>query len=225
MQKIDRIESRAGVGRNAAEVNQMGSARFSTELLQYPCETLDHRESSGDCSISSQGPTQRTSIPPRCCSMAAPQISASKMPTLKVSAASSSTRPITRSQSQALFSGESHLSCDVFGKEVAASDHVTAIDALLKRKQKMTEEKRALQKELRAAQRRRQRLKRKAKELSQEDLVAVLLMREKEDLSKRLKAEGKETPAEENPEGSLPGEGEPAPKEAAEECADDSPSG
>ena len=88
----------------------------------------------------------------------------------------------------------------------------------------MTEEKRALQKELRAAQRRRQRLKRKAKELSQEDLVAVLLMREKEDLSKRLKAEGKETPAEENAEPSLPAGGEPAQKEAAEECEDDSPS-
>ena len=157
--------------------------------------------------------------------MAAPQISAPKVPTLKVSAASSSAGPITRSKSQALLSEESHLSCDVFGKEVAASDHVTAIDALLKRKQKITEEKRVLQKELRSAQRRRMRLKRKARELSQEDLVAVLLMREKEDLSKRLKAEGKETPAQEKPEGSLAGEGEPAPKEAAEECADDSPSG
>ena len=52
-----------------------------------------------------------------------------------------------------------------------------------------------------------------------------MLMREKEDHSKRLKAEGKETPGREDPEDSLAGEGEPAPKDAPEEPADDSPSG
>jgi hypothetical protein len=102
-----------------------------------------------------------------------------------VSSAASSRGPMTRSQSQAFCEKASAVSLDVFGKEVLASDHVSKIDKLIKRRQTMFEEKRKLQKELKSAQRRRQRLKRKAKELTHEDLVAVLLMREQEDVKKR----------------------------------------
>ena len=127
--------------------------------------------------------------------MATPKLATLKRTVLTVSAASSSGGPITRSKSQSFAENDTAVSCDIFGKEVSASDHVSAIDALMKKKQKIQDEKRELQKDLRSAQRRRQRLKRKAKELSQEDLVAVLLMREQEDLSKKRKAENKETPA------------------------------
>ena len=120
--------------------------------------------------------------------MATPKLATLKRTVLTVSAASSSGGPITRSQSQSFAENDTAVSFDIFGKEVSASDHVSAIDSLMKKKQKIQEEKRQLQKELRSAQRRRQRLKRKAKELSQEDLVAVLLMREQEDLSKKRKA-------------------------------------
>ena len=89
----------------------------------------------------------------------------------------------------------------------------------------MQEEKRVLQKELRSAQRRRQRLKRKARELSQEDLVAVLLMREQEDLSKKRKAEGKETPDPEKPPEAEPAEGNASGNGAQEEEDEESPSG
>ena len=102
-----------------------------------------------------------------------------------VSSAASSQGPMTRSQSLAFCVKASAVQMDVFGKEVSASDHVSEIDKLIRRRQTMLEEKRKLQKELKSAQRRRQRLKRKAKELTQEDLVAVLLMREQEDVKKR----------------------------------------
>ena len=132
---------------------------------------------------------------------------------------------MTRSKSQTLASDDTNKSFDVFGKEVSASDHVSAIDALLKKKQAMQGEKRVLQKELRSAQRRRQRLKRKARELSQEDLVAVLLMREQEDLSKKRKAEGKETPDPEKAPEAEPAEGNASGNGAQEEGDEESPSG
>ena len=142
-----------------------------------------------------------------------------------VAAASSSGGPVTRSKSQTFASDETSKSFDVFGKEINASDHVTAIGKLMKKKQEMQEEKRGLQKELRAAQRRRNRLKRKAKELSQEDLVAVLLMREQEDLSKKRKAEGKETPDPEKAPEAEPAEGNASGNGAQEEGDEESPSG
>ena len=80
-------------------------------------------------------------------------------------------------------------------------------------------------KELRSAQRRRQRLKRKAKELSQEDLAAVLLMREQGDLSKKRKAEGKETDDTPKAAEAKPAEGTLPRKSAPEEGDEESPSG
>ena len=156
--------------------------------------------------------------------MATPKPATLKRTVLTVSAASSSGGPITRSQSQSFAENDTAVSCDIFGKEVSASDHVSAIDSLMKKKQKIQEEKRQLQKELRSAQRRRQRLKRKAKELSQEDLVAVLLMREQEDLSKKRKAENKETPDPEKAPEAEPAENASG-NGAEEEGDEESPSG
>ena len=157
--------------------------------------------------------------------MATPKLAILKRTVLTVSAASSSGGPITRSQSQSFAENDTAVSFDIFGKEVSASDHVSAIDALMKKKQKIQDEKRQLQKELRSAQRRRQRLKRKAKELSQEDLVAVLLMREQEDLSKKRKAENKETPDPEKGPEAEPAEGNASGNGAQEEGDEESPSG
>ena len=157
--------------------------------------------------------------------MATPKLATLKRTVLTVSAASSSGGPITRSQSQSFAENDTAVSFDIFGKEVSASDHVSAIDALMKKKQKIQDEKRQLQKELRSAQRRRQRLKRKAKELSQEDLVAVLLMREQEDLSKKRKAENQETPDPEKAAEAEPAEGNASQEGAPEEGDEDSPSG
>ena len=43
---------------------------------------------------------------------------------------------MTRSQSQSFAENDTAVSCDIFGKEVSASDHVSAIDSLMKKKQK-----------------------------------------------------------------------------------------
>ena len=157
--------------------------------------------------------------------MPAPKLAALKGPVQMVAAASSSGGPVTRSKSQTFTSDETSKSFDVFGKEINASDHVTAIGKLMKKKQEIQEEKRGLQKELRAAQRRRNRLKRKARELSQEDLVAVLLMREQEDASKRSKAETVEAPDLEKPEQTQAEKSEAGPEAVPEESQEDSPSG
>ena len=50
-------------------------------------------------------------------------------------------------------------------------------------------------------------------------------MREQEDLSKKRKAEGKETPDPEKPEETQAGKGEADPQPVAEESPEDSPSG
>ncbi len=62
----------------------------------------------------------------------------------------------------------------------------------------MKAEKMKLSKELRNAERRRQRLKDKAKELSTEDLVAVLVMRQQSAAKRAKKSEASATPAEED---------------------------
>ena len=95
----------------------------------------------------------------------------------------------------------------------------------MKKKQKAQDEKRQLQKELRSAQRRRQRLKRKSRELSQEDLVAVLLMREQGDFPKQRKGEGKETQDPEKAAEAQPAEGNASQEGAPEEGDEESPSG
>ena len=143
-----------------------------------------------------------------------------------LSAPAPSLGPRTRSQSRLAAGNDSAVSLDVFGKDVSATDHVSEIDSLLKKRHAMLDERRKLQKELRNAQKRRQRLKRKAKELSQEDLVAVLLMREQEDAKKR-KAGEKETPAPEEAEEPQPAKGVGASLAGhdSQEVEEESPSG
>ena len=86
-----------------------------------------------NCSNSSRVPTLRKSFTARCDKMTAPKLAAQKGPLQLVAAASSSGGPVTRSKSQTFTSAETSKSFDVFGKEINASDHVTAIRKLVKK--------------------------------------------------------------------------------------------
>ena len=156
-----------GGGRKGSGTEREGQRQ--RRVCSHPCQVLR--------------PKASTHSPPH--QMAAAKSVTPGRRVVAVSSAASSQGPMTRSQSHAFCEKASAVQMDVFGKEVSASDHVSEIDKLIRRRQTMLEEKRKLQKELKSAQRRRQRLKRKAKELTQEDLVAVLLMREQEDVKKR----------------------------------------
>ena len=74
--------------------------------------------------------------------------------------------------------------CTIFGKTVKSDDINGEVVELARARAALAARRQALAKELRNAQRRRSRLKVRAKSLSSDDLVSILLMRE-QDMKKR----------------------------------------
>ena len=116
---------------------------------------------------------------------------------LAVTTAASSSGTITRSKTRTLrFSSDEHVGnlckqpseVDIGGKTLKFDDYVTTVDELMDERRELQKNRTQLMRDLRNAQRRRQRLKRKAKELNNSDLVAVLMMRDAEEKRKKTKS-------------------------------------
>ena len=76
--------------------------------------------------------------------------------------------------------------CEVFGSSIQALDCSETIDQLQEEQQKLKKERDRVRKDLKNRQKGRQRLRQKAKQLSNEDLLAVMLLRTDGDASKLL---------------------------------------
>ena len=77
----------------------------------------------------------------------------------------------------------------VDGKALDAEDFTGVLEQLRSEQHDLKDQKKKLARELRNAQRRRQRLRAKAKELSSEDLVSVLLMRQQDQTRRQARQE------------------------------------
>ena len=80
-------------------------------------------------------------------------------------------------------------SVTVDGKALDAEDFTGVLEQLRSEQHDLKDQKKKLARELRNAQRRRQRLRAKAKELSSEDLVSVLLMRQQDQTRRQARQE------------------------------------